>query len=113
MEMISAQDVIRGIEMYFEGGAITYLTNTQAETLRERGVYGSSRRGRYNEALWPWPARKLATRREPGEIGVGDIVARIIGPGGEVFKRVFKKITGHDCGCADRQAALNFKYPLK
>jgi len=44
---------------------------------------------------------------------IGDIIQRRLGPSGEAFKRIYKKIAGHDCGCADRQAALDHRYPLK
>lgn len=61
---------------------------------------------------WPAIARAIYRRRKAGETGVGDTVARWIGKaGGEKFKAVYKRITGHDCGCANRQAALNQMFP--
>lgn len=61
---------------------------------------------------WPLFARLLAKGRGPGDVGLGDTIARIIGDTGERFKRVYKRLTGSDCGCANRQAKLNerFKY---
>lgn len=48
----------------------------------------------------------------PEDRGVGDTIARVIGPmGGDAFKRWYKRITGEDCGCGDRQAWLNQRYP--
>ena len=34
--MISAEDVIRRIELYFEGGALRYLTEAEARACEER-----------------------------------------------------------------------------
>ena len=31
--------------------------------------------------------------------------------GGETFKRWYKRLTGGDCGCEDRRAGLNVRYP--
>jgi hypothetical protein len=56
----------------------------------------------------------LAELRAPEDVGLGDTVARHLGRlGGDAFKRLYRKLTGGDCGCADRQAALNrlFHYP--
>lgn len=62
---------------------------------------------------WPRYARRLAARAKPGDRGVGDVVKRIAGKaGGERFRRVYKSITGKDCGCDDRQARLNALYPF-
>jgi hypothetical protein len=36
----------------------------------------------------------------------------MLGSAGEAFKRYYKVITGRDCGCSDRQAALNQRFPL-
>ena len=35
MDMISEEDVIRRIELYFDGGAVDYLTEQQAEVCAE------------------------------------------------------------------------------
>ena len=35
MEMISAEDVIRRIELYFDGGAVRYLTDREREVCEE------------------------------------------------------------------------------
>ena len=61
----------------------------------------------------PWPrlATFIARRRKPGEVGVGDTLARLIdGVGGALYKRVMAKL--HiECGCVARQQALNRQYP--
>ena len=35
MDMISAEDVIRRIELYFDGGAVRYLTDTERRACEE------------------------------------------------------------------------------
>lgn len=62
---------------------------------------------------WPWAARLIANRARPGEAGVGDTLARLLGiVGGELYKWFYIWITGADCGCGDRQARLNALYPF-
>jgi hypothetical protein len=66
----------------------------------------------------PWPrwARWLANRRGPKDQGVGDTLARLLDPrGGKTWKRWYQALTGHPCGCLDRQRRLNalFPYPPK
>lgn len=73
------------------------------------------------------PPVKSARRRTPGwglfaplkliakdgDRGLGDIVARTIGPvGGDAFKAWYKAITGESCGCTERQEEWNYIYPL-
>ena len=42
-----------------------------------------------------------------------DIVARVVGPiGGDVFKAWHLAMFGKECGCGDRQEALNARYPI-
>lgn len=60
---------------------------------------------------WPWWAKALRACAQPGERGVGDTVARLVGPfGGEAFKQ-WRAQLGRTCGCELRQAKLNQKYP--
>ncbi len=62
---------------------------------------------------WPRLARLIAWRKRDGETGVGDTLARILGNvGADAMAHWYEKITGHDCGCADRRAKLNtiFRY---
>lgn len=62
---------------------------------------------------WPFLARPLKLLAKEGDLGLGDVVARVIGPvGGDAFKEWFKKIFGRECRCADRQAWLNRRFPL-
>ena len=61
---------------------------------------------------WPRWAKRLKRKAIAGEIGVGDTVKRKLTRfGGEAYKRWYKKITGHECPCTERQGWLNAKYP--
>lgn len=66
-----------------------------------------------DRSFWPALARIYANAcGNAGDKGLGDTVARTIsGMGGEYFKEVYEQITGADCGCGDRQAALNARFP--
>jgi hypothetical protein len=60
---------------------------------------------------WPWIARMIAGMRIPEDKGIGDTVARHLGRfGGDGFKRIYKRLTGSECGCANRQQVLNQLY---
>lgn len=49
--------------------------------------------------------------RTPEDTGVGDTVERLLAKaGGRKIKKMLERI-GVGCGCTDRQAALNRKYP--
>jgi hypothetical protein len=64
------------------------------------------------KAQWPFGIAAVAMFARPGDRGIGDTVARTIGPiGGDLFKEWWKKITGTDCGCGGRQEHLNAAYP--
>src|SRR4051812_28462046 len=65
---------------------------------------------RVPEEKWPWIVRVFAQLRREGEKGLGDTTGRLV-PGGEKFKKLFKKLTGADCGCENRQNKLNQMYP--
>ena len=65
------------------------------------------------KSKWPAWMKALGLLARPGERGIGDIVARTVGPlGGDAFKRWYKNISGKDCDCPKRQAAWNRRYPL-
>lgn len=74
---------------------------------------GASRpRAAIPRSEWPRAVCILEWFRRKGDNGVGDTLARILGvAGGEAWKKAYKRIMGEDCGCADRQAKLNGKYP--
>ena len=61
---------------------------------------------------WPRIVRTLARHRAEGERGVGDTAKRVLHRmGGDALAWLFRKVTGRDCGCADRRARLNAMYP--
>lgn len=61
---------------------------------------------------WPTMARMVAKLRRPEDKGLGDTVARNIKwLKGDTLASWYKKLTGKDCGCSDRQQALNTDYP--
>lgn len=65
------------------------------------------------KAEWPLWALEVAKRAQPGDTGVGDIIARTVGPiGGDLFKSWFQTIFSKSCGCTERQESLNLQYPL-
>lgn len=59
-------------------------------------------------ADWPWYARAAEKLSRPDEKGAGDTLARLFG--GKLTKAAIKDL-GIDCGCGDRAARLNAKYP--
>ena len=62
---------------------------------------------------WPKILLPLKLLARPGDKGLGDIIARTIGPiGGDAYKAWFQKTFGRSCGCTERQDQLNQKYPL-
>lgn len=62
---------------------------------------------------WPVLLRPMKLLAQPGDRGLGDIIAREIGPlGGDAFKAWYKTIFGKSCGCDTRQENWNTLYPL-
>lgn len=60
---------------------------------------------------WPKWATWSATQRKPEDTGVGDTVRWMLaGFGGEVIKGLLASF-GIPCGCEERQAEWNQKYP--
>jgi hypothetical protein len=61
---------------------------------------------------WPLLARAVSRLRSDVDRGLGDTIQRHLARfGGEALKRFYTRLTGHDCGCGDRQAALNLLFP--
>lgn len=66
----------------------------------------------HDRARWPKVARSVAWLRAGGDRGIGDTVARLVaGVGGDTLAEWYERITGGSCGCDDRQAGLNSRYP--
>ncbi len=62
---------------------------------------------------WPLLLRPMKLLSKSGDIGLGDIVTHLIGEeNSETFKKWFKEVFKHDCGCNARKEYLNTKYPL-
>ncbi len=63
---------------------------------------------------WPVILRPMKLLATKDDKGLGDIIARTIGPvGGDAFKKWYKKIFGRECGCDTRQEFWNITYPLQ
>lgn len=61
---------------------------------------------------WPLILRPFKLMAKEGDRGLGDIIARTIGPiGGDAYKKWYKTIYGKSCGCSERQETLNWEYP--
>ena len=68
-----------------------------------------------------WPAnifgvvaRALKLMRTPEDKGVGDTIARVVGPiGGDAYKVWFMDTFGRSCGCTERQDSLNERFPYE
>lgn len=59
----------------------------------------------------PRVIRFLESRKQPGELGAGDTLERLLASvGGRKFKRLMRWL-GAPCGCEDRQAWMNNKWP--
>lgn len=69
--------------------------------------------------LEKWPrnpfgmfARGFKLLRTPADTGIGDTIARLVGPiGGDAYKQWFKDTFGKSCGCTERQQDLNERFP--
>ena len=68
---------------------------------------------------WPknafgFAARAIKLMRTPEDAGVGDTIARVIGPvGGDAYKAWFLETFGKSCGCTERQEQLNETFPYE
>lgn len=60
---------------------------------------------------WPLWAKIAAKASNETDKGLGDTIARTVGPfGGDAYKKWFKIVFGADCGCEMRQEAMNETY---
>lgn len=66
------------------------------------------------QAPWPVAVKLVGILRNDADTGVGDTIARQLDRfGADALKTMYKKLTGHDCGCANRQQVLNAMFPYK
>jgi len=64
-------------------------------------------------AEWPLWASGLARLAIPGDRGLGDVASRLINAVGAArFESWHWEVFGRDCGCGDRRAWLNARFPL-
>lgn len=88
----------------WHGDLKLYGINEVEETFTETAIEPQSRE-------WPVLVKLVAVMRKESDRGVGDTVARVIGPaGGDAFKEWMDKL-GLNCGCGERQEWLNGLYP--
>jgi len=82
------------------------LTESAFQALRQKYQAPAS------PADWPFWATSIARIKSPADTGVGDTIARVVGPvGGEAYKAWFKRLFGKSCGCQERQDELNRRFP--
>lgn len=61
---------------------------------------------------WPAWAKETATSRQAADKGIGDTLVHLIGDSrSEAFQKRFEELIGRACGCAERQAWLNARFP--
>jgi hypothetical protein len=62
---------------------------------------------------WPLILQPIKLLSQPEDTGLGDIIARTIGPiGGDAYKKWYLRVFGKSCGCDQRQETWNALYPL-
>lgn len=59
---------------------------------------------------WPKWARLISAMKTDEDVGLGATVKRMLGTAGAAFKATMK-LLGAPCGCANREAEWNAKYP--
>lgn len=64
-------------------------------------------------AQWPLAVKALAVMQAEGDKGVGDTVKRCLGDAGEAFQAAYKAVAGVPCGCVNRRAWMNARFPYK
>ena len=62
---------------------------------------------------WPLWAKTVALVAISSDAGIGDTIARTVGPiGGDTFKAWHRTVFGKECDCTKRQARFNAQFPL-
>jgi len=102
------------LENIFNGSMVYKVSNKSFDTIIPEAVapivVGDNRPIPFED--WPAWAKGLKLISTKEDKGIGDTIARTIGPlGGDAFKTWFPKITGKSCGCNERQETLNKRYP--
>lgn len=87
---------------------------TPEELAARRETERASIASRLDRATWPRFAHWLAKAAKPEDAGLGDTAQRLAAKmGGEALKTIYRKVTGTECGCGDRQAKLNAAFPYR
>lgn len=95
---------------YEEDGNFYIHKNALQEVLARNATKGPTAVKNYEWPIFLKPFKLLA---QPGDKGLGDIVARTVGPiGGDAYKAWYKTIFNRTCGCTERQDQLNQRYSL-
>ncbi len=88
----------------FEGREVYRNRFTDPPSMISRGLKSPN---------WPLLLQPLKLLAKDGDKGLGDIVARLVGPiGGDAYKAWYQKVFGRPCGCSERQETLNEDFPL-
>ena len=102
------------LTLYGDGNRPAAFPETAAEELAalKARAEAARRSQAVPEAEWPLAVKALARMRAGGEMGVGDTTKRLLAwIGAESMAAAYRKLTGKDCGCADKAAKLNALYP--
>jgi hypothetical protein len=60
---------------------------------------------------WPLLIKMVADFKQPGDIGVGDTLERLLRDMGGAQFKLAMKAAGIPCGCDNRQAWMNARFP--
>lgn len=101
------------LEAVISLGKITIETGAEKlEVTDALALMELTRQYRRRSRAWPSWAVRIKRAAIPSDRGVGDTIARLIGPvGGDAYKSWFKTTFGRACGCTERQASLNGQFP--
>jgi hypothetical protein len=106
-QRILEQGVLSGCHMYIDLPA-DFALKAPLDSLPERKSISIA----VPKEDWPLWARAVARLKKDVDAGVGDTIERVIGKtSSEAFKKWFKAITGHDCGCTQRKEYFNERFP--
>lgn len=88
----------------YEGREVFRNKHSHPPTYLKKGTAGPA---------WPLILMPLKLLAKEEDRGLGDIVARTVGPiGGEAWKKWHLRVFGRPCGCKERQEDWNLMYPL-
>lgn len=66
----------------------------------------------HSPSPWPLLIRWIAKHRQPGDEGAGDTLERLLKKvGADRAAKAWERVAGRPCGCQDRKAWMNSRYP--